>query len=368
MILRRSEPGPEQDATTDHDGRPDHDEPISRPDPGVEPVSTQALGTQTEIPPRERGAEPQPAVAAEPVGVPEEPPSPQPPVFQAPPEYGKPHERAGKPRGIPEIGRAAPDMVVDGADFRTLTVRGASLRGDDHRYSGTTRQDSMGLWTLRHPWEGEVLLACVADGVGSQPLSHRGSELACRLLRAEVEPYVADLLDVGERSRRDEAARQLIERVALRMRGDIQDFGTDPRTLSTTLVVALVELTSVEAPRNCFVFGVGDSTALLLRDGAFRGLWTDKHGDGAISDSRTDALPGHVGSVATAEARLGGDDALVICTDGLANPMRGEEVEEHLVRQWSSRPVPGLLEFAWQLSFRAKSYGDDRTAVCVWGR
>jgi serine/threonine protein phosphatase PrpC len=297
----------------------------------------------------------------------EEPPS-RLSLFQAPPEYGNPHERAGKPRGIPTIGRAAPDMVVDGADFPGLTVRGASLRGDDHRYNRETRQDSMGLWTLRHPREGDVLLACVADGVGSQPLSHRGSERACRLLREEVEPYVADLLEVDDPPLRNAAARQLIERVAFRMRNHAQDHGMDPKALSTTLVVALVELTSADRPRNCFVFGVGDSAALLLRGYAFRRLWTDKHGDGAISDSGTEALPGHVGSVATAEVRLGGDDVLVICTDGLVNPMRNKEVEKDLVRQWSSGPVPGFLEFAWQLSFRAKSYGDDRTAVCVWGR
>ena len=30
--------------------------------------------------------------------------------------------------------------------------------------------------------------------------------------------------------------------------------------------------------------------------------------------------------------------------------------------------LQGLTEFGWQLGYRVRSYGDDRTAVCVWGR
>lgn len=298
---------------------------------------------------------------------PEESPAP-PAVFPAPRMYGNPHPRAGVPRGLPTVPRAAPDLVVDGADFPGLTVRGASLRGDDHRYNGETRQDSMGLWTLPNPRGGEVLLACVADGVGSQPLSHHGSELACRLLREEAEHCLPDLLGTGELMSRDQAAGWLMGRVASRMNAEAQDRGTDPRALSTTLVAAVVELTPSDRPRGCFVFRLGDSTALLLRDGAFEEFWADAHGEGAISDSGTRALPGHNHPVDTRAIRLGGDDALVICTDGLVNPMRNREVEADLAREWSTGPVPGFLEFAWQLSFRAKSYGDDRTAVCVWGR
>lgn len=74
-----------------------------------------------------------------------------------------------------------------------------------------------------------------------------------------------------------------------------------------------------------------------------------------------------MGRVQVAVGTVGAEEALVLCTDGLTGPMRNAQVKEQLV-QWWSGPVPTALEFGWQLGFQAKSYGDDRTAVCVWGR
>ena len=56
----------------------------------------------------------------------------------------------------------------------------------------------------------------------------------------------------------------------------------------------------------------------------------------------------------------------MVCTDGLSNPMRNAAVSSQLAQWWGRGTVPGMPEFGWQLSFRAKSYGDDRTAVCAW--
>lgn len=320
-------------------------------------------GAPSAAPPAEAGA------AESPAGPQEEPAAASVrPAFPAPRSYGDPHPRAGKPRGFPPDRDAVPDTVIDGADFHGLTVRGASLRGDDHRYQRELRQDSMGLWTLTDRHGKEVLLACVADGVGSQPLSHHGSQQACLLLREEAEQRLEELLGAGGLMGEGRTAERLVERVAFRMRAAAEDQGVDPKALSTTLVAAVVELTPPDRPRNCFVFRLGDSTALLLRNGAFQELWADAHGDGAVSDSGTEALPGHIRPVDTEMIRLGGDDALVICTDGLVNPMRNQDVRADLARCWSTGPVPGLLEFACQLGFRAKSFGDDRTAVCIWGR
>ncbi|MEU0521672.1 protein phosphatase 2C domain-containing protein [Streptosporangium sp. NPDC006007] len=282
-----------------------------------------------------------------------------PPTFTPPLDYGKPHVKAGKPRGLPSD--AIPDTIIDGADYEGLTVRGVSLRGDDHRYNTGPRQDSMGLWILHRPGKVDWLLVCVADGVGSQPLSHRGSALACRLLRDEAFASI-DELD------HPMIAQRIAQRMAQQMVNAAKNDGHDPQMLSTTLVAALVELTPVSRPRPFLVFGVGDSTAYLLRGGAFQRLLEEQPGAGPISDSGTNALPAHPDSVATAVGSLGDDDMLLVCTDGLVNPMRTREVEEQLINWWTKGPVPGLPEFGWQLSFRAKSYGDDRTAVCVWGR
>jgi hypothetical protein len=59
---------------------------------------------------------------------------------------------------------------------------------------------------------------------------------------------------------------------------------------------------------------------------------------------------------------------LMVCSDGMSNPMRNGDVRKQLAQWWSGDRVPGLLEFGWQVGYRAKTYGDDRTAVCVWSR
>jgi len=55
-----------------------------------------------------------------------------------------------------------------------LCAAGASVRGPAHAMSGECNQDALGLWGWRH---GQ--LAVVSDGLGSRPLSHIGSRLAC---------------------------------------------------------------------------------------------------------------------------------------------------------------------------------------------
>lgn len=298
----------------------------------------------------------------------QEPPGIGRPAFPPPVSFANPHAKAGQIRGLPEIPLAAPDTVLDGADFDGVSVRGASLRGEDHRYVGESRQDSMGLWTLRRLDGPPVLLACVADGVGSQPYSHRGSARACRLLREEVAAALGELLDQERSPDPRVVGGRILRRVAMRMRAKAERAGWDPKALSTTLVAAVVELTPATQASRVLAFGLGDSAAYLLRDGRFTPLWGDEATGTPIADSATYALPIHDSPVNGTGCSLANDQVLVICTDGLVNPMRNREVEEFLAQAWTTGPVPDLLEFAWQLGFRAKSYGDDRTAVCIWGR
>jgi serine/threonine protein phosphatase PrpC len=261
-----------------------------------------------------------------------------------------------------------PDTVLDGADLEGLTVRAASLRGDDHRYFGETRQDSMGLWTISKTGAPDLLLVCVADGVGSQPLSHRGSLLACRLLRDEIDANAEGILDSGDQADLNMIGRQIGGRIGQAMTNYAADHEVDPRKLSTTLVGAIIKVAPPDRPRQCVILRVGDSAAYVLRNGSFEKCLADAHDGEAIVNSATDALPTQLKAVDIATASIGNDDVLVICTDGLDNPMRNAAVRDQLADWWSRGPVPGLIEFGWQLSFRAKSYGDDRTAICVWGR
>jgi serine/threonine protein phosphatase PrpC len=65
---------------------------------------------------------------------------------------------------------------------------------------------------------------------------------------------------------------------------------------------------------------------------------------------------------------IGPGDMLLVCTDGMSNPMRNENVRAQLAEWRGSGRVPSMREFGWQMSYRVKTYDDDRTAVCVWGR
>ncbi|MBE1537596.1 protein phosphatase 2C domain-containing protein [Actinomadura algeriensis] len=292
----------------------------------------------------------------------------EPPVrfepFEQPPSYHRPHPKGGLPRGLPRSATAVPDMVFDGADYDGLTVRAASLRGDDHRYYGEPRQDAVALWPVSLAGTDAVAV-CVADGVGSQPLAHEGAALACRLFRDEVERVAASWAWDAF----DELAAGITAGVADGMARYAAEARADLKTLSTTLVAAVVDAGPGDEPRRAVMLSVGDSAAYWLHAGKLAELMRDETAPGGgIVDPRTAALPGDPAAVRTVSGWLNREDVLVLCTDGLSNPMHGDEVRDRLVASWSGPEVPGIIEFGWQLAFRAKSYGDDRSAVCVWGR
>jgi hypothetical protein len=56
-----------------------------------------------------------------------------------------------------------------------------------------------------------------------------------------------------------------------------------------------------------------------------------------------------------------------MCTEGLAEPMRGEpELAAYLTERWSGPTPPGLAGFLTDTQVRVKGYADDRTAAAVW--
>jgi serine/threonine protein phosphatase PrpC len=264
-------------------------------------------------------------------------------------------------------GSAVPDTALDGGDLPGLVVRGASLRGEDHRNMGVVRQDSMGMWRVNDGQMAAVLV-CATDGVSSQPHSHRGAVAMCQLVRDLAQDQLSHFFKAESKTgvkfvwefMADQLAKQLND-LALRQ-------NMDPVTVSTTLAAALIEENPQHAAeRRYVILNVGDATAYLLRGGEFRECLVDPH-EGEITESRTWTLPTSVGEVGTATGTLGPDDMLMVCSDGMSNPMRNGGVREQLARWWSGEGAPSLLEFGWQVGYRAKSYGDDRTAVCVWNR
>jgi hypothetical protein len=60
-------------------------------------------------------------------------------------------------------------------------------------------------------------------------------------------------------------------------------------------------------------------------------------------------------------------DTLLLCTGGLAEPLRGEpDLCAHLTERWSGPEAPGLAAFLADAQVRVKGYADDRTAAAVW--
>lgn len=288
-------------------------------------------------------------------------------TFPEPLVIGAQPKLLSDPKGLPDSQFKVPDTVLDGADLEGLAIRAASLRGDDHRFFATTRQDSMDISRISDG-HTEAILVCVADGVGSEPLSHHGSAQACRLLREEVQGRAKALFAAEATRGLPELCQDIAECLAQRLTEIADYLKISPQALSTTLVGALIEAHPIDAAlRRYVLLGVGDSTALLLRGGGFQHCFPDQH-DGMITGTGTNALPTSPGRIAAARGVLSRGEMLMICTDGMSNPMRNPQVAAQLAAWWSGGQIPGLPEFGWQVSFRAKSYGDDRTAVCVWAR
>jgi serine/threonine protein phosphatase PrpC len=280
--------------------------------------------------------------------------------------------RDSVPQALPRVAEPAPDTVVDGGTAGGLVARAASIRGDDHRLAGEGRQDSIGLWTLHGeqdaPGDGTVLLAAVADGVGSRALSHIGSAAACGLLRRHVTTRLAALLDPEPTAAITDACRLTLGDIAEGLRAEAVEHAAAHDQFATTLVAALVVPATRDHPARATVFAVGDSSASVLRAGAWHACLpavADVQGDG-IADTRTDALPMHADRVTVTVTTFEPGDVLLLRTDGLAGPMRNESVREQLADWWGQGRVPSLPEFHWQMSFRAYTFGDDRSAVCVW--
>ncbi|MEV4623492.1 protein phosphatase 2C domain-containing protein [Asanoa sp. NPDC049573] len=268
------------------------------------------------------------------------------------------------PGRFPVLAEPVADSVLDGGTVGGLTVRAASIRGDDHRFYGSPRQDAFALWTAADSASATpAMIASVADGVGSQPLSHLGAAAVGAHVQAELQQHLGALLDAGAEHELSDRLHSVFAAVADRLRVDARAHDVEPHLLSTTVVGAVFGWESAGS-RRAVLFRVGDSLIFTLRGGTFEPAFVDGT-QNVVLDTATSALPLQVGPVEIGVATLAPGDVVVLCTDGLGIPLGTEPVARQLADWWHAGP-PDLAEFYWQLSFRAQTYGDDRTAVCVW--
>ncbi|MHA6759150.1 protein phosphatase 2C domain-containing protein [Streptacidiphilus sp. PAMC 29251] len=60
-------------------------------------------------------------------------------------------------------------------------------------------------------------------------------------------------------------------------------------------------------------------------------------------------------------------DVLLLCSDGLAQPLREEPaVSDFLADHWAHPHPPGTVDFLRHVQVRAKGYAADRTAAAIW--
>ncbi|WP_445402546.1 protein phosphatase 2C domain-containing protein [Streptomyces sp. LE64] len=349
--------------------------PPAEPEPVPAPVRVSAPAP-VPAPEPEREPDPEPAAppeAAAPAGEPAHQPVP---LLGTPPHSGpRPPLYPPDPGALPGVredldGAVLPDIVVDGARYGALTVRAASVRGDSHRYEGGPRQDALVVCRIGGPEPAQgLLLLAVADGVGSAARSHVGSHDVCRGIAFFLDRYadqLAEALRLVDERTLGALVNSAVGSVAEGLAQRAEQGGESPTGHATTLRGLLVPLDPTVRHRG--FFAVGDGGAARLRRGAWEvDVFGEGHGGSGVIDTGTAALPGSRLARSEVFGPVEDGDVLVLCTDGLSTPLAGDPgMREFLAAAWGGGPVPGPVDFLWQLQYRVKSYDDDRTAVVLW--
>ncbi|MGW2532771.1 protein phosphatase 2C domain-containing protein [Streptomyces sp. NPDC001595] len=314
-------------------------------------------------------------------------------VGSGPPTYDP--EPTALPVADPEaLGELVPDTVLDGARYGTCTLRAVSLRGDSARYRGEPRRDS--LLTARFgSGEQALVLVAMATGARATPGAHLAAAELCRWIGRAVgrsHPRLVEDIRAGRRGDLKSGLHRLTDRSLGGLRAGAAEQGLRPEEYAATLRCLL--LPADPACRTRIFFGVGTGGLLRLRDGAWHDIEpkvTDATGEPVVGfgsppaeTPEGDRLTMDLGiptppspyepppepprepfRFRASIARPG--DVLLMCTAGLAEPLRGEpEFPAHLTERWSHPEPPGLAAFLADVQVRVKGYADDRTAAAVW--
>ncbi|GDY61855.1 hypothetical protein SAV14893_012480 [Streptomyces avermitilis] len=297
--------------------------------------------------------------------------------------------------------------MLDGARYGSCTLRAVSARGDSARYRGEPRRDS--LLTARFGvGDQALLLVAMATGARATPGAHRAAAEACHWIGRAVGRSHARLAEDIRAARRGDlksGLHRLTDRSLGKLRASAAEQGVEPEEYSATLRCLL--LPADPECRTRVFFGVGAGGLFRLRDGAWQDIEphvADATGEAVVGfgslPSETpegDRLTMDLGITTppspyepsprlSASLEQGGTpvepprdpfrfrasvahpgDTLLLCSGGLAEPLRGEpRLAEHLTARWSNGGPPGLAAFLADTQVRVKGYADDRTAAAVW--
>ncbi|MEU0386193.1 protein phosphatase 2C domain-containing protein [Streptomyces chartreusis] len=398
-------PDPEARSTTaDAPPRGPTPGPTAEPGPGGAEGPAAEPGGAAGPPP----APPRPA-APPPTSPPPADPAPDRPEprFERPASSPRPRGHVGsrpptydaEPTALPladpdDLDDLVADTVLDGARYGACTLRAVSVRGDSARYRGEPRRDS--LLTARFgTGEQALLLVAMATGARATPGAHRAAAEACHWIGRAVGRSHARLVEdirAGRRGDLKSGLHRLTDRSLGKLRASAAEQGVDPEEYAAGLRCLL--LPADPECRTRVFFGVGPGGLFRLREGEWqdiepqvaevRGEPVVGFGSPPSETPEGDRLTMDLGiptppspyepapepprepfRFRTSVARPG--DTLLVCSGGLADPLRGEpELGDYLAERWSRPEPPGLAGFLADSQVRVKGYADDRTAAAVW--
>ncbi|MCX4237288.1 protein phosphatase 2C domain-containing protein [Streptomyces ortus] len=337
-------------------------------------------------------------------------PTPLDHVGSGPPTYDA--EPTAQPPAEPDdLDDIVADTVLDGASYGTYTLRAVSVRGDSARFRGEPRRDS--LLTARFGTGDDALvLVAMATGARATPDAHRAAAEACHWIGRAVGRSHARLAQDIRAARRGDlksGLHRLTDRSLGRLRAGAVERGVRPEEYTASLRCLL--LPADPECRTRVFFGVGAGGLFRLRDGEWQDIEprvADATGEavvgfGSLPPGTPQGTP-HGTHPGTPHETPDGDrltmdlgittppspyepapeppprdpfrfrasvarpgDTLLLCSGGLAEPLRGEpRLVEHLTSRWSRSEPPGVAAFLADSTVRVKGYADDRTAAAVW--
>jgi serine/threonine protein phosphatase PrpC len=241
----------------------------------------------------------------------------------------------------------------------------ASVAGVAHRLAGRRCEDAFA-WAKTTA--GRLALA-IADGVSTAGHGGEGADIA---VRAACDYLVGDAAaEAGGLDANGWGEKECEAAVRAASEGLVRAAGPVAAELSTTLVVAL--LSRIDGRAEVALARVGDSSAFVLEGLHWRELFPHP-GDEDLRGLPVEVLPWREGAgpaaIETSSAALSPGHALVLMTDGVADPLREgpSTVEPALAGLLSGGPTGDLapLDLAYAADFSRRGCQDDRTVLVAW--
>lgn len=227
-----------------------------------------------------------------------------------------------------------------------LRAAGTSSVGPAHLQFGQPNQDALGLWGWKTGW-----IAVVCDGLGSRPLSHVGSRLACLAARR----VIRNGADWGN-------PRQVIEDIG---RMWLETLPISPAQAATTVLIA-----ACRANGECFVAQLGDGLILCRSEGEFSILTSERDGFA----NQTKALGSSESWLDWRISRpqlVAPGDGIMMMTDGISDDLRTDLLESffHMMqkecRGRTSRRAKKWLQAQLE-GWPTPGHSDDKTVAMIF--